>query len=100
LFTGRILSEPILDRMETFNKAPDEHYPEQTGYGLGVRKMMIDGEQLVGHTGTIGGYSGISLRNQEKGYTIVILSNLSTVEQTQLVGELQGVFPRCKLRTS
>jgi hypothetical protein len=44
---------------------------------------------------TIGGYSGILLHNiKEKGYTIVGLSNPSSVEQTRLVEELQDVVLR------
>jgi hypothetical protein len=82
--------------METFKEASDEHYPEQTENGLGVRKMMIGEEELVVHTGTIGGYSGIALHNEEMYYTIVVLTNVSSVEQTRLVGELQDVILRCE----
>jgi hypothetical protein len=53
-FSGLILSEPTLAQMETFVEAPDEHYLEQKGYGVGVRNPIIGGEDLVGHTGIIG----------------------------------------------
>ncbi|MGC8787486.1 MAG: serine hydrolase domain-containing protein [Anaerolineae bacterium] len=91
LFTGQILNDAILVQMKTFIEAPDKDVPLQKGYGLGVRNLIIGGENLIGHTGSIPGYSGIAMHNEEKHYTIVILSNLSVIEQTELLGEIQKV---------
>lgn len=91
LFTGKIVSPPTLDKMKEYVEAPDIDVPLQQGYGFGIRNLAIDGENLVGHTGTIPGYSGIAMYNEGKNYTIVILSNLSVIEQTQLFAEIQQV---------
>lgn len=91
LFTGRIVKEPSLSIMRNFKQTIDEDIPEQTGYGLGIRRLTIGGEQLMGHTGTILGYSSIGMYNPAENYTIVILSNLSTIDQTHLLEELQTI---------
>jgi len=71
--------------------APDEDIPLSVGYGLGVRELVIDGESVYGHTGIVPGFSGIVMHNLEHGFTIVVLSNVSTIEQTDLFGKLQSV---------
>jgi len=98
LFTGRILDGSTLAQMKTFIKAPDEDMPSQIGYGLGIRNLIIGGENLIGHTGTIPGYSGIAMHNEEKHYTIVILSDLSVIEQTQLFEEVQNIVIDSQMR--
>lgn len=101
LFTGRILSASSLVQMQTFVDAPDPDAPFQQGYGLGVRNLVIDGHSLVGHTGVIPGYSGIALHNPREDYTIVILSNLSVIEQTHLFSQMQQVvLSRIKIKVA
>jgi len=90
LFTGEILTEATLSRMRTFVDAEDEDVPTQRGYGLGVRNLVIDGRSLVGHTGTIPGYSAIAMHHDDPEYTIAVLSNLSTIDQTGVFGRLQN----------
>lgn len=90
-FIGQIVGDSILAQMTTFVEAPDQDVPLQAGYGLGIRNLVIGGENLVGHTGTIPGYSGIALHNPEKRYTVVVLSNLSVIEQTELFAEVQSI---------
>ncbi|MCP4416079.1 MAG: hypothetical protein GY805_05630 [Chloroflexi bacterium] len=46
---------------------------------------------MYGHTGTIPGYSGIAMHNPQPGFTIVVLSNVSTIEQTTLFAALQEI---------
>ncbi len=91
LFTGQILTDSTLAQMKTFVDAPDEDVPLQKGYGLGIRNLVIGEENLIGHTGTIPGYSGIAMYNEEKHYTIVILSNLSVIDQTHIFKEVQNL---------
>ncbi len=81
-----------LKEMETFIDASDEDLPEQTVYGLGLRRLLIGGQELIGHTGSIPGYSGIVMNQPTNGYTIAILSNLSTIEQAQLLGQIQRII--------
>ena len=94
LFTGEWLSPDTVAQMIGTIEAPDEDIPLQVGYGLGVRNLVIDGESLYGHTGSVPGFSGIAMHNLERGFTIVVLSNVSTIEQTNLFAELQSIVMR------
>ena len=98
LVNGKVLSDASLAAMETFRVALDGDLPEQTGYGLGTRHLVIEGESLIGHTGSIPGYSGIVMHQVEKNYTIAILSNLSTIEQTKLLAEIQRIIRKYESR--
>ena len=42
--------------MTRFVDARDPDIPAQTGYGLGLRRLVVDGNELWGHTGTIPGF--------------------------------------------
>lgn len=77
--------------MRAFVDAPDADVPAQRGYGLGVRNLVIDGQELLGHTGTIPGYSAIAMHHDDPGYTIAVLSNLSSIDQTHVFGRRQRV---------
>jgi D-alanyl-D-alanine carboxypeptidase len=92
LFSGKIVSERTLAQMKMLVAAPDEDLRMQTGYGLGIRNLSIGGQNWIGHTGTIPGYSGIAVYNQETPHTIVILSNLSTIDQVLLVEEILRIM--------
>ncbi|MBM3129439.1 MAG: beta-lactamase family protein, partial [Chloroflexi bacterium] len=92
LFSAKIVSAQTLAQMQVFIAAPDKDVPTQTGYGLGIRNLTIGGQSWIGHTGTIPGYSGIAVYNQAARYTIVILSNLSTIDQTRLVEDIQTIL--------
>lgn len=91
LFNGRILDESTLKAMRTFVDAPDEDVTSQVEYGLGLRHLRIDGEDLYGHTGTIPGYSAIAMHHDDPEYTIAVLSNVSTIDQTGIFGALQRI---------
>jgi len=86
-----LATQTVAQMMDTI-EAPDEDVPLQIGYGLGVRNLVIDGESVYGHTGTIPGYSGIAMHNPQHRFTIVILSNVSTIEQTNIFADLQKVL--------
>ncbi|MEW5868547.1 MAG: serine hydrolase domain-containing protein [Chloroflexota bacterium] len=88
LFEAKIVSRPSLARMLTFIDAPDADVPAQTGYGLGLRRLEVGGNIFAGHTGTIPGYSGIAMQHVADGATIVVLSNLSTIDQVKLLEAL------------
>lgn len=92
VFSGAVLSDDALAEMQTFTDAPDEDVPEQQGYGLGIRHLQIDGEDVFGHTGTIPGYSAIAMHHDDPQYTIAVLSNVSTIDQAAVYSSLQGVL--------
>lgn len=89
LFEGSILDEASLEAMCTFVDALDEDVPEQTGYGLGVRRLKIGGVELIGHTGIFPGFSNVSMYSPEKGYVVTVLSNLSTVRVNRVIEKIQ-----------
>lgn len=89
LFTGKILDDAGLSQMRTFIDTSDPDVPAQTGYGLGVRRLEVGGSTWIGHTGTIPGYSGIAVHNRDYRLTVVVLSNLSIIDQT---GILEAIF--------
>jgi D-alanyl-D-alanine carboxypeptidase len=90
LFTGQWLAPDTVDQMIDVTEAPFEDVPLQVGYGLGVSNMIIDGESVYGHDGIVPGFSGIAMHNLEHGFTIVVLSNVSVIEQTDLFADLQS----------
>jgi CubicO group peptidase (beta-lactamase class C family) len=49
LFNGYLLSPAMVKEMTTFIDAPNPGFSEQTGYGLGLMQLDIDGHELVGH---------------------------------------------------
>lgn len=85
LFTYRIIKKETVEKMMKFENFTDEDIPEQTGYGLGVRKLMIGNDVLIGHTGTIPGFGGAAFYCPERDYYITILGNLSNLKQTRLL---------------
>jgi D-alanyl-D-alanine carboxypeptidase len=91
VFRGRALGDDALSEMRTFVDAPDEDVPTQVEYGLGIRHLRIDGEDLYGHTGTIPGYSAIAMHHEEPRYTIAVIGNVSTIDQAEICGALQRV---------
>jgi D-alanyl-D-alanine carboxypeptidase len=91
VFDGRVLDEDVLSEMRTFVDAPDKDVPAQVEYGLGIRHLRIDDEDLYGHTGTIPGYSAIAMHHDEPRYTIAVIGNVSTIAQAEICGALQRV---------
>jgi len=71
--------------------APDEHIPLQTSYGLGVRYLVIGSESVYGHTSSTPGCFWFAMHNLERGFTIVVLSNVSTIEGTNVFAGLQSI---------
>lgn len=92
LFGGGLLAGGSLQSMLTFVEAPDEDVPAQTGYGLGVRRLVIGGDEMVGHTGTFPGYSNVALYSPAHGHAIAVLSNLSMAEVTEVVEAVHAVL--------
>jgi len=88
LFYGQLLTAGSLEGMTEFLPAGDAHLPAQTGYGLGLRRLEIEGDVLIGHTGTIPGFGAVAVHCPERDYTIAALANLSAFDQVSLLREL------------
>jgi D-alanyl-D-alanine carboxypeptidase len=48
LFAGALLSPPMMEEMTTFVDAPNPGFAEQIGYGLGLMRLEVDGQELIG----------------------------------------------------
>jgi len=91
LFNGQIVSLKTLDEMQVCMDASDKYIYAQVGYGLGLRKLILSGQELYGHTGAIPGFSGISMHNPDRNTTIALLCNLSIIDYEALLDQLQTV---------
>lgn len=92
VLTGAVINDQLLTEMRTFVEARDEDVPEQQGYGLGMRHFRIGGEDVVGHTGTIPGYSAIAMHHQDSLDIIAVLSNVSTIDQVNVYSSFQNIL--------
>lgn len=88
LFSQKIISKDSLEKMMDFKDFTDEDVTEQTGYGLGFRRLVIEGDTLIGHTGTIPGFGGAAFYCPEKDYYITILANLSYLDQVHILSTI------------
>jgi D-alanyl-D-alanine carboxypeptidase len=88
LLYGQILTADSLDAMTAFLPARDDRLQLQTGYGLGLRRLEIDGDVLVGHTGTIPGFGAAVFHCAERDYSIAFVANLSLFDPVPLLDEL------------
>jgi len=92
LFGGAILSEETLHQMTDFCDLRDPRAPLLTGYGLGLFRHEIGGEELWGHEGQIFGFQAIALYCPDKNYTIAVVGNVSAFNTAGVVAELQEVI--------
>ena len=92
LFYGQILSAESLEAMNAFVPAADEDMPYQTGYGLGLRRLEVQGDVLLGHTGTIPGFGAVVVHCPDRDYSIAALANLSMFDPLSLLDALIRVL--------
>jgi len=89
LFGGRILALETVREMTNFLDIRNERYPEWTGYGLGIERLEIGGQECWGHMGLNIGFESIPLHCPERGHTIVVLGNVSSYDIVDVFGQLQ-----------
>ena len=90
LFDGALLSPTMVKEMTAYIDAPNPGFAEQTGYGLGLMQLDIDGQELVGHVGEFMGSTAIALVSPTEKYTIVVVCDLSFPKLTDVVADLQS----------
>ena len=81
LFTGQALSASSTDQMVTFLDLDD---PIANGYGLGVRRVLLAGRNMWGHTGGMRGYGSYMFYDPVSKVSIVLLNNQSRSENGPL----------------
>lgn len=77
LFTGALLLPASMEEMTTFIDASNPGFEEQTGSGLGLMRLDVDGHQLVGHVGQFMGSTAIAMYFPDENYIIAVTCNLS-----------------------
>jgi D-alanyl-D-alanine carboxypeptidase len=92
LFAGKFLSPATMKEMTTFIPASNPGFSAQTGSGLGLMRLQVDGQELYGHVGQFMGSTSIAMVAPNKGYTIVVTSNLSNPDLVEVVAHLQDVI--------
>jgi D-alanyl-D-alanine carboxypeptidase len=85
LFAYKIIIKETIEKMAAFQNFIDEDIPEQTGYGMGLRRLVIENDTLIGHTGTIPIFGGAAFYCPKKDYYMAIYSNISYLKQLLLL---------------
>jgi D-alanyl-D-alanine carboxypeptidase len=88
LFSGALLSPAMMKEMTNYIDAPNPGFTEETGYGLGLMQLNIDGQELVGHVGQFMGFTAIAVVSPKENYTIVVVCDLSFPKLTDVVADL------------
>ncbi|MBL7997284.1 MAG: serine hydrolase [Candidatus Kapabacteria bacterium] len=84
LFSGRILDSVTLSTMLT---------PAfQSGYGLGIKRNIVNGTETIGHTGEIRGYTSTLVRVPRHRVSIAILTNNQPGSYNEVLQELLAVL--------
>ncbi|MGB8984409.1 MAG: serine hydrolase domain-containing protein [Anaerolineales bacterium] len=89
LFAGSLLPPSKMTEMTTFIPASNPGFSEQTGYGLGLMQLEVDGQELIGHVGQFMGSTAIAMYAPDKHYLIVVTSNLSNASLVEVLADLQ-----------
>jgi len=92
LFGNQLISENHLNMMTNFNTINDSQLDINTGYGLGVSRWYLGGQELWGHKGFISGFNTITMYSPKHQYVISILANQSNVITNSVLEELQKVL--------
>jgi D-alanyl-D-alanine carboxypeptidase len=85
LYTGSVVPHPELDQMLSFQECHDN-------YGLGTRKLIINGRVAYGHLGSLRGFTDAMWYFPAEGATVVLLSNLGGWNLDSAVRKLQKVL--------
>lgn len=92
LFTGKLLDSSTMEEMKTFIPASNPGFPEQIGSGLGLMRLDVNGQEMIGHVGQFMGSSSIAMYAPDKGYAIVVTSNLSNPDLVAVLAGLQEII--------
>ena len=89
LFAGALLSPAAMSEMMTFVSAPNPGFSAQNGYGPGLMRLEVDGQELVGHVGEFMGSTAIAMYSPDEKYVMVVTSNLSYPNLLEVLTDLQ-----------
>ena len=92
LFAGALLSPSMMTDMTTFVEAVNPGFEAQDGYGLGLMRLKVDGQELIGHVGEFMGSTAIAMYAPDKHFIIVVNANLSYPDLVSVVADLQKLI--------
>jgi D-alanyl-D-alanine carboxypeptidase len=91
LFAGTILNPSSILEMTTFIPASNPGFPEQNGSGLGLMRLIVNGEELIGHVGQFMGSTAIAMFSPAQNDIVVITCNLSNPNLLKTLAEFKAV---------
>jgi D-alanyl-D-alanine carboxypeptidase len=89
LVQDAIVPDFRLAAVTSLRKAADPAIPELLGYGPGLERLAIYGEEWLGHTGNFLGFGGAVLHAPRMNRTICVLGNVSTFGSADAVRLIQ-----------
>jgi len=92
LFGNKLISESYLNMMTNFKIINNAQVDPNTGYGLGVSRWNLGGQELWGHKGFVPGFNTITMYSPKHQYVITVLANQSNVITNIVLEELQNVL--------
>jgi D-alanyl-D-alanine carboxypeptidase len=87
LYGGSLLDPASLAQLTNFRSNP---YARGT-YGLGTRTRLIEGRQVVGHTGSLRGFAAAMWYFPAEDLTVVVLSNRGRVDVNPIADRLAAI---------
>jgi D-alanyl-D-alanine carboxypeptidase len=88
LFSGKLLTPTSLDAITTFYDARDPGTPQLTGYGLGLFRLDIDGEEVWASLGEFIGSMTMATYSPSKHDVAAIIGNLSLFDYVSVWKDL------------
>jgi CubicO group peptidase (beta-lactamase class C family) len=89
---GDLLPPDLREAATRLVPLPDSDNPHQTAVGLGMFGYRIAGEPLLGHEGSLPGFSTIAMHAPNLGVTAALLTNTSELPTADLLAELWPVI--------
>jgi hypothetical protein len=83
---------PVITNLKLRSGLSNPGFVELKGSGLGLMRLEVNGQELIGHVGQFMGSTSIAMFAPEVGFTIVITSSLSNPDLVQVLGGLQDII--------
>ena len=92
LFSGKLISHQMLGEMTAFFPAADSGTPQLTGYGLGLFRLDVEGEEIWASLGHFIGSTTMIAYSPSKHDIVAIIGNLSLYDYVSIWKDLTDIF--------
>ena len=92
LFSGQLISASALKEMTAFFPATDSAIPQVTGYGLGLFRLDVEGEEVWASLGYFIGSTTMVTYSPGKHDIVAIIGNLSLYDYAGIWKSLTGIY--------